>query len=284
MSETKRTWPLGKRYDGGEALVEAEHIVAFALATNDENPSYFGTNALAPPIFHMRLFRDLVLEILLDPELSLDVMRLVHGEHDVSFFAPIRAGDRVAVGASLDHVAEKATGTVVVLRYTAHIRGEPVLEARSSFFVRRSSPRVEDGHRRSTPSTRGEAEIERRIDVGLDQSYRYAEASLDSNPIHVQPEVARAVGFDDVILQGLATMAMTGAGAIWALAEGDPLRLERFAVRFVRPVYNGAHLRAGFWRRPDGSFDVETSDLASGALHLGGVVSLRHTALGASGR
>jgi acyl dehydratase len=284
MPDTHRTWPIGKRYDGGVVVARAEHIAAFARATGDENPAFFGPDAVAPLVFHMRLFRDLAFETLLDPELSLDVMRLVHGEHDVTFHAPIHAGDRVAVDAVLDDVAEKASGTIVVLRYTASVLDLPVLQARSSFFVRGASRRTGEATSRSTPSLRPDPDVERRIEVAPDQSYRYADASLDTNPIHVDPDFARAVGFPDVILQGLATMAMTGAAATDALAGGDPLRVQRFNARFVRPVFNGAHLRVGFWKRSDGSFDLETTDALAGTLHASGVVTLREVAREAGDR
>ena len=35
--------------------------------------------------------------------------------------------------------------------------------------------------------------------VDEDQSYRYAKASLDDNPIHVDPDTAKAAGLPNVI-------------------------------------------------------------------------------------
>ena len=39
---------------------------------------------------------------------------------------------------------------------------------------------------------------------------RYAEASGDSNPLHLDPEFARKAGFPDVIVHGMLSMALVG--------------------------------------------------------------------------
>lgn len=39
---------------------------------------------------------------------------------------------------------------------------------------------------------------------------RYAEASGDTNPLHLDPEFARKAGFPDVIVHGMLSMALLG--------------------------------------------------------------------------
>ena len=78
-------------------------------------------------------------------------------------------------------------------------------------------------------------------------TYRYAEASLDDNPIHVDPNTAKAAGLPDVILHGLCTMAMAGGSVVESQAGGDPLRLKRLGVRFARPVLNSSKLTTFGW-------------------------------------
>ncbi len=57
-------------------------------------------------------------------------------------------------------------------------------------------------------------------------TYRYAGASGDLNPIHLDDELARSVGLPGRILHGLWTMAQV------ARAQGDGLALERLSVQF----------------------------------------------------
>jgi acyl dehydratase len=61
--------------------------------------------------------------------------------------------------------------------------------------------------------------------------HRYAGASGDFNPIHIDPEFARAVGLPGNILHGLWMMAQVARGAA-QLAKGDPRALKRLSVQF----------------------------------------------------
>jgi acyl dehydratase len=61
--------------------------------------------------------------------------------------------------------------------------------------------------------------------------HRYAGASGDFNPIHIDEEFAKAVGLPRTILHGLYGMGLT-AKANAALADGDPRALKRLKVQF----------------------------------------------------
>jgi acyl dehydratase len=60
--------------------------------------------------------------------------------------------------------------------------------------------------------------------------HRYAGASGDFNPIHIDDEFAKAVGLPRNILHGLYSMGLV-AKANAALAEGDPRALKRLSVQ-----------------------------------------------------
>jgi acyl dehydratase len=62
----------------------------------------------------------------------------------------------------------------------------------------------------------------------------YAEASGDSNPIHVDDAAARAVGLPGVVAHGMLTLGR----AMAAVADfaGGPDRLVEFGGRFIKPV------------------------------------------------
>jgi hydroxyacyl-ACP dehydratase HTD2-like protein with hotdog domain len=61
--------------------------------------------------------------------------------------------------------------------------------------------------------------------------YRYAGASGDYNPIHLDPEFAKQVGLPSNILHGLYSMAQV-ARACTQAAGGDPRTLRRLSVQF----------------------------------------------------
>jgi acyl dehydratase len=61
--------------------------------------------------------------------------------------------------------------------------------------------------------------------------HRYAGASGDFNPIHIDKEFAQAVGLPSNILHGLYGMAQVARAAQQA-AGGDPRKLKRLSVQF----------------------------------------------------
>jgi acyl dehydratase len=66
---------------------------------------------------------------------------------------------------------------------------------------------------------------------------RYAGASGDFNPIHWNPDHARAVGLPGVIAHGMLSMGIA-ARAVSAFA-GDPRALKRLKVRFSAMIEPG---------------------------------------------
>jgi acyl dehydratase len=61
--------------------------------------------------------------------------------------------------------------------------------------------------------------------------HRYAGASGDFNPIHIDAEFATAVGLPGTILHGLYMMGLV-ARAATDVADGDPKALKRLSVQF----------------------------------------------------
>jgi acyl dehydratase len=61
--------------------------------------------------------------------------------------------------------------------------------------------------------------------------HRYAGASGDFNPIHIDPEFAKAVGLPNTILHGLYMMGLVARAGTEA-AGGDPGALKRLSVQF----------------------------------------------------
>jgi acyl dehydratase len=61
--------------------------------------------------------------------------------------------------------------------------------------------------------------------------HRYAGASGDFNPIHIDPEFAKAVGLPNTILHGLYMMGLVARASTEA-AGGDPRSLKRLLVEF----------------------------------------------------
>jgi len=90
-------------------------------------------------------------------------------------------------------------------------------------------------------------ELRTRIDQAL--LYRL---SGDYNPLHADPLVASAAGFERPILHGLCSYGVIGRAVVSALCDGRVDALRRFDVRFVRPVFPGETLRTEIWSEGPG--------------------------------
>ena len=72
--------------------------------------------------------------------------------------------------------------------------------------------------------------------------------SGDVNPLHAEPEFAKAAGFPRPILHGLATFGVAGHALLKSVCGYDPARLTAIAGRFSAPVYPGETIRTEIWR------------------------------------
>ena len=71
--------------------------------------------------------------------------------------------------------------------------------------------------------------------------------SGDYNPLHAEPAVARAAGFERPILHGLATYGIAGWAITQSVCGGDPAAVQSIDVRFSAPVYPGETIRTEIW-------------------------------------
>lgn len=71
------------------------------------------------------------------------------------------------------------------------------------------------------------------------QLNRYANASGDHNPIHLDEEAAHRVGLDGVIAHGMLSMAFLGQFVSQHIADIPDAHVEKLKVRFVNMVHLG---------------------------------------------
>lgn len=272
MPNGSAPWPIEKRYDGGVFQVQAADFQAYADATDDPLLAYRGDYPVAPPMFHVRPFIDLMMSMARDPALGIDMLRLVHGEHFMSFHDPLRDGDALAVSGILRDVSEKRTGTVFTFALQGHVAGTLVLDGMTSYFVRADAPPADAGPKapRAAPPEPPPASWSITQPVSVDQADRYAPASGDFNPIHLDPQVARGAGLPGVILHGLCSLAFAQRDLIARACAGDPSRLQSLRVRFAAPVFPGEVLRMDVWDDGSGKVSFVTYNTKNKPVLVGG--------------
>lgn len=239
---------IGKNYGESTYDVTADAIERYARATNDENERYLGgEDVVASPIFPVVPSFQSFMDAAMDPELGADVLRLVHGAEEHVLHAPIRPGDTLTIRSELESVDSKDSGETFTIKGTHHNQDdELVAEVRGTMFIRGkgggSKPASEEGGGGDRSVVYEEA-----TKVDEDQTQRYAEASGDHNPIHLDENVAKMAGLPRTINHGMCTMAIATKGAVNGLAGGNPTRIKKVAVRFSKPVFPGEELTTRFW-------------------------------------
>jgi acyl dehydratase len=235
---------LGRFTEEREFKVDAARTVAYAAATNDTNPRH-SRGELAPPVFAVVPVWDVLTaaaELLAPPEAF---AQLVHSEQDMRFFRPIAPGDVLRSKAAPVFLAVRGVGTTVAVRtVTVDAAGAPVNEQFVTLFFRgpfegESGGELAPDHKLTAAIKSGPPLAEVTYGFDADQTFRYAEASGDPMPIHLDDAAARAVGLPGIIIHGLCTMAFCGRAVVESVAGDDPTRLARLAVKFSRPVLPG---------------------------------------------
>ena len=232
----------GKVYPSVTVKVTSDQIAAYAEAAGDANPRYRpGPDQIAPPVFAVVPALEVTGNVSGDPELAVDnPLMILHGEQEFRYHRPLRPGELVLTP-TLEQVEDKGSGATIVVRVDATTpEGEPVVDQWWTIFVRGAGSGVKKpASDKPAGPVAGELAAAFTRNIAADMPSRYAPASGDHNPIHLDADVARAVGLPGVINHGLGTLAVISAGLVEALAGGDPTRLRRLQVRFTSPVFPG---------------------------------------------
>jgi acyl dehydratase len=244
---------IGREYPPTSATVTLEALQTYARACNDDNPRYFDPAApggiVAPPMFGVAVTWMSVVGAVGDPGLGADLLRLLHAEQDMEFIAPLRPGDEITTVARIASIEARPGGEAMTLELNARDRADaPVLRTLFGILIRAARrDRAAAGRTERPVSPPGAPMLSVEQTVDRDQTFRYAEASGDRNPIHVDENVAKMAGLPGIVVHGLCTTAFASKVMIDGLCGGDPVRLKRLRVQFSRPVFPGQSITTKVW-------------------------------------
>jgi acyl dehydratase len=204
--------------------------------------------------------------------------RVVHYEQDMLLHRPLEAGMTVVSTATPVALLGRPNGTSLVIRTeTRTPEGELVNEQFVTEFFRGLEAPATVGERAPAHGldTNGDAPLgEISYRVAEDQTVRYADASGDRFAIHLDDELARAVGLPGRIVHGLCTMAFAGRAVLEAAGVDDPRAVSRIAVRFSAPLFPGETVTTRVWQ-VDGGYGFESANADGKPVVKDGRVELR---------
>jgi acyl dehydratase len=226
------------------AFIDPDEIVAFALATNDDNPRYLAGTAV-PPTYPVVPGYQLFMGI---PPLAPSAVEGnhggVHGIHDLRLHKAVSPGTHLHTTAErVSVITSKAGMNVILLLRSFDDADELVVE---QFWSVMYLGAVTGGdHGQPAPDHKFPEEARDKLvgrttlSTSRDQTFRYAGASGDRAAIHVNDEAAQRMGFPRKFNQGLCTLGIVARGLVEIAADRNPNRVRRLAVRFASPMFPG---------------------------------------------
>jgi acyl dehydratase len=187
-----------------------------------------------------------------DPATGVNWKKILHGEQGIIWHAPIPAAatvtGRTRVTEIIDKGAEK--GSLLFSERVVHdaktgaklvtLSGTTVLRGDGGF----GGPAKDAPKPNRIPERAPDAICDLPTALNAALIYRL---SGDYNPLHADPEVARAAGFPRPILHGLCSLGVAGHALLKTVAGYDPARFKSMRLRFTSPVFPGETIRTEMW-------------------------------------
>ena len=171
----------------------------------------------------------------------------VHGEHEVLLHRPLVPGETLDTFSAPFAVRNTRAGARVVLHMEQYgADGKLAVEHWWTIFFPGCDALADVGPEppdHTFPETARDhlvGSVTQHVDA--DAATRYAEVSNDWSAHHFELDAARKAGVDYLFAHGLCTMAMCTQAAVAMVADGDPGRVRRVAVRFASPTRLDADL------------------------------------------
>ena len=188
-----------------------------------------------------------------DPASGVTWTKVLHGEQGLTLHKSVQAQGVVVGRTRIVDVIDKGEGKGALVFseriVTDKATGEPLATMTQTTFCRvdggfggppREAPAPHPIPERPPDLT---CDLPTRPELAL--VYRL---SGDVNPLHADPDFAKAAGFPRPILHGLATFGVASHALLKSVCGYDPARLTAIKGRFSAPVYPGETIRTEIWR------------------------------------
>lgn len=188
-----------------------------------------------------------------EPDTGIDWRRLVHAEQQIVLHRPLPASGQVVgrnrVTAIWDRGAQRGSFLQQRREVVDACTGEDLATV-TQLSLLRGNGGFDGGSEGAPPPPHA---IPSRAPDHVVDSKTSPQAALiyrlsgDLNPLHADPAVARAAGFQRPILHGMATMGIAAHAVVRRILGHDTSRFAGMRARFTAPAYPGELLRNELW-------------------------------------
>ena len=186
---------------------------------------------------------------------NVDLSGILHGEQDIIFHNPIPTEGTLSTEGAITHMYDKGAekGALVVAEAdTMHSNGSKLFTNIFTIFGRKDGGFGGDpGPSETVEFPDRDPDFEEKASPSPDQPLMYR-LSGDVFQLHVDPDFAKASGFEKPIMHGLCTHGFACRAVIKHLFPGEPERMSRFRVRFSRTIYPGVPVTTQIWKMEEG--------------------------------
>ena len=210
----------------------------------------FPTYAVIPAL---SLVMEMAKEGIQPPGMNYGLDRILHGEQYTEVVRPLPPNAKLTHKAKVADIWDKGKHALVVTEVDSFDEdGDLLAKNRITTLVRGAGGWGGDRgptEETNVPPDRAPDEVvEQKIDENQALLYRL---SGDWNPLHADPGMAQAFGFEKPILHGLCTYGFAARHVVNAFAGGDPRKFKSIEVRFADSVFPGETLVTQMWKESD---------------------------------
>lgn len=196
------------------------------------------------------------------PGCDINLAQVVHGSQSISVSGPLPTSGTATIRTTLTDVWDKGKAAVIWQEgvATSDATGEELWRVRSSIFVKGEGGwGGERGSATPVEVPGRDADYVSSYTVTPQQALLYRLCG-DRNPLHADPDFAKAAGFPAPILHGLCSWGIVLRELTDGLLGGDSSKVDGFTGRFSGVVFPGETIRVAGWRTDDaiiGSATIE---------------------------
>ncbi|MCK6548130.1 SDR family NAD(P)-dependent oxidoreductase, partial [Myxococcota bacterium] len=230
---------------GADPLNDRDLQMVYELHSEGFKP--VGTYGVVPAV---NAFLNFAKEGLQVPGFNFGIDRILHGEQLTELVRPLPPNAELVHRMKVKNIFDKGKNAVIVIETkTFDEDGDELVRNELTAVVRGAGgwggDRGPSGEENTPPNRAPDAVVTQKIERNAALLYRLCG---DWNPLHADPNFARAFGFDQPILHGLNTYGRAALGVVQTCADGDPRWLKSIKGRMSNSVFPGETLVTEIWK------------------------------------